>query len=76
MIVVDTHQILGITNKTKKNQKKIVKNIMLLGEGIMCRVKPKGAGFTGMKAMQGREPSVGLNLTNLPLRAGITLHKK
>lgn len=28
---------------------------MLLGEGIMCRVKPKGAGFTGMmKALQGR----------------------
>jgi hypothetical protein len=38
----------------KKIQKKIVKNMMLLGACIMCKVKPKGAGFTGMKALQGR----------------------
>ncbi len=31
-----------------------MKHIMLLGAGIVCKVKPKGTGFTGMKAVQGR----------------------
>jgi hypothetical protein len=54
-MIVDTQQmILGITTKTQKKSPKIVKNMMLLGACIMCKVKPKGAGFTGMKALQGR----------------------
>jgi hypothetical protein len=53
-------------NKTKA---KIMKHIMLLGAGIVCKVKPKGTGFTGMKAVQGRAKCGPESDKALPLRA-------